>query len=191
MIGRGAGGIGLTSSDVQTDVTYVGLADGTKAEVLDWFDDHSRFCLGMVAHHRVGVHQTLKQWLTARPPAADIAELQALLDEFRDTYNHHRPHRSLARTTPADAYTRLPKTGPATSPTTEHRIRHDRVDTTGKVTLRHNSRLYKIGIGRAHARTPILMLIDGLDIRIINTQTGELLRHLELDPTRTYQPIPK
>lgn len=246
----------------QTDVTYVGLADGTKAEVLDWLDDHSRFCLGMVAHHRVGVgtvvddftktagqhgypasvlsdngmyftarfaqggatsrnrfealldtlgiaqkhsrpnhpqtcgkierlHQTLKQWLTARPPAADIAELQALLDEFRDTYNHHRPHRSLARTTPADAYTRLPKTGPATSPTTEYRIRHDRVDTAGKVTLRHNSRLYKIGIGRAHARTPILMLIDGLDIRIINTQTGELLRHLELDPTRTYQPIPK
>ena len=46
---------------------------------------------------------------------------------------------------------------------------------TGKVTLRHNSHLYKIGIGRAHARTPIITIITGLDIRIINHTTGQLL----------------
>jgi hypothetical protein len=33
------------------------------------------------------------------------------------------------------------------------------------------------------------MLINDLDIRIINATTGELLRHLTLDPTRDYQPI--
>ena len=32
------------------------------------------------------------------------------------------------------------------------------------------------------------MLIHDLDIRIVNTTTGELLRHLTLDPTRDYQP---
>lgn len=132
--------------------------------------------------------QTLKKWLRAQPPATDLTELQALLDTFVEHYNHHRPHRSIGRTTPATAYTRLPKTGPATDPDTEHRIRHDRIDTTGKVTLRYQSRLYKIGIGRAHARTRITMLITGRDIRIINPNTGELLRHLPLDPTRTYQP---
>jgi hypothetical protein len=32
------------------------------------------------------------------------------------------------------------------------------------------------------------MLIADLDIRIINTDTGELIRELVLDPTRDYQP---
>lgn len=35
------------------------------------------------------------------------------------------------------------------------------------------------------------MLIIDRDIRIIATITGELLRHLQLDPTRTYQPTGK
>jgi hypothetical protein len=54
--------------------------------------------------------------------------------------------------------------------------------------LRHHSHLYKIGIGRTHARTHITLLINGLDIHIINTATGELLRHLQLDTTRTGKP---
>jgi hypothetical protein len=32
------------------------------------------------------------------------------------------------------------------------------------------------------------MLIDNLNIRIVNPDTGELIRHLTLDPTRNYQP---
>ena len=32
------------------------------------------------------------------------------------------------------------------------------------------------------------MLVADLDIRIIDAATGELLRHLTLDPTRDYQP---
>ncbi len=135
--------------------------------------------------------QTLKKWLRARPPAATISDLQALLEEFADEYNHRRPHRSLGRTTPASAYTRLPKTGPRTGPTIEYRIRHDRIDTSGKTTLRYNGHLYKIGVGRAHAQTAITMLIIDRDIRIITTATGELLRHLTLDPNRTYQPTRK
>ena len=34
--------------------------------------------------------QTLKKWLTARPAAATIDDLQALLDDFTAHYNHHR-----------------------------------------------------------------------------------------------------
>ena len=38
--------------------------------------------------------QTLKKWLTAQRRANDLNELQALLNEFTDTYNNHRPHRA-------------------------------------------------------------------------------------------------
>ena len=133
----------------------------------------------------------MKKWLRARPAAASIDNLQALLDEFVDHYNQHRPHASLSRATPAAAYARLPKTGPATDPKIDYRIRRDRVDNYGKVTLRYQGRLYKIGIGRQHAGTAITMLIANRDIRIITTATGELLRRLTLDPDRTYQPTGK
>jgi hypothetical protein len=65
------------------------------------------------------------------------------------------------------------------------------VDSNGKITLRHAGRLHHIGIGRTHARTPliILLLIADLDIRIIHATTGQLLRHLTLDPTCPYQPL--
>ena len=133
--------------------------------------------------------QTLKKWLTARTPANDLNELQALLNEFVDTYNNHRPHRSLGRTTPAAAYRRLPKATPEHNSADVHfRVRHDRIDKTGSVTIRHNSRLHHIGIGRAHKHTPVTLLVADLDIRVVATQTGELLRHLTLNPTRDYQP---
>ena len=133
--------------------------------------------------------QTMKKWLTAQTTPTTLDELQDLLDCFVDEYNHRRPHRSV-RTTPAVAYTRLPKAQPGTAANRDYRIRHDRVDKTGSVTIRYQGRLHHIGIGRPHAGTPIVMLIDDRDIRIVNRDTGELLRHLELDPNRDYQPKP-
>lgn len=65
-------------------------------------------------------------------------------------YNHRRPHRSLPRrATPATLNDSMPKAlpGPDHRPVTHDRIRHDRVDKAGSVTLRHNSRLHHIGIG--------------------------------------------
>ena len=133
--------------------------------------------------------QTLKKYLTAQPRAHSLDQLQGLLNEFVDTYNNHRPHRSLRRSTPTAVYNRLPKATPEHNGADIHfRVRHDRIDKTGSVTLRHNSRLHHIGIGRAHKHTPVTLLIADLDIRVVATQTGELLRHLTLDPTRDYQP---
>lgn len=48
--------------------------------------------------------------------------------------------------------------------------------------------MHHISIGRAHAGTPVVLLVNDLDIRVVNTTTGELLRHFTLDPTRGYQP---
>jgi hypothetical protein len=58
---------------------------------------------------------------------------------------------------------------------------------SGRVTLRHNSRLHHIGLGNAHNGTAVLILVADRHVRVITT-TGELLRELTLDPTRDYQP---
>jgi hypothetical protein len=58
------------------------------------------------------------------------------------------------------------------------------------VTIRHAGHLHHIGIGRTHARTHVILLIQDLDIRIINASTGELLRELTIDTTRDYQRQP-
>jgi transposase InsO family protein len=136
--------------------------------------------------------QTLKKWLAAQPvQPATLAELQALLDQFTTIYNHQRPHRALPqRATPAAAYHALPKALPATS--RDHdahtRVRHDRIDDSGVVTLRVAGRLHHLGVGRTHARTHVLMLVDDLQVRIVDAATGELLRELTIDQSRDYQP---
>jgi hypothetical protein len=100
-----------------------------------------------------------------------------------------RPHRALNRRTPAQAYAARPKAVPTGTPidTGHYRVRHDRIDNSGVITLRHNSRLHHIGLGRRHAGTRVLVLAHDLDIRIPD-EDGELLRELTLDPSRDYQP---
>jgi transposase InsO family protein len=133
--------------------------------------------------------QTAKRALERLPRAETLEELQHQIDTTRTYYNTKRPHRSLNNTTPAAAYAAQPKAVPAGTTGGEHnRIRHDTVDSNGKLTLRHNGKLHHIGIGRTHARTPVLMLIQDLDIHIINAKTGEVLRALILDPSKDYQP---
>nr|WP_230977478.1 integrase core domain-containing protein [Georgenia yuyongxinii] len=133
--------------------------------------------------------QTLKKHLATREPAATLDQLQAQLDTFVTYYNNTRPHRSLGRRTPRAAYAARPKATPIGSPAgRDHRVRTDKIDGQGKVTLRYSGHLYKIGIGRTHARTPIVMLIQDLHITIAAAATGEILRQLTLDTSRTYQP---
>jgi hypothetical protein len=137
--------------------------------------------------------QTMKNWLARQPPAATVTELQDQLDAFTALYNTRRPHRSLPnRATPATGYTARPKAVPGDrTADTHNRVRNDQVDANGTVTLRHGGKLYHIGIGRTHAGTRTLLLIQDLHIRIINAATGELLRDLVLDTTRSYQPTGK
>jgi transposase InsO family protein len=132
--------------------------------------------------------QTLKNWLARQPPPANIEQLQALLDQFVAAYNTARPHRALAGRTPHAAYQARPKATPTGLTESHYRIRRDTVDATGVVTVRHAGRLHHIGLGRTHARTRVLMLIDDLHIRVTHATTGALIRELTLDPSRDYQP---
>ncbi|MEX1093923.1 MAG: integrase core domain-containing protein, partial [Acidimicrobiia bacterium] len=131
------------------------------------------------------------RYLTKQEPARDLAELQGQLDGFRAYYNEVRPHRAIGRRTPAEAFSARPKATPSL-PRLEvpahHRVRRDKIDITGVITLRHNSRLHHIGLGRRLTGMRVLALVDGLRIRVV-TEDGELLRELTLDPSRDYQPM--
>ncbi len=241
----------------QSDVTFVELEDGTKAEICNFIDDFSRVCVASkvfatttaphvvatlyeaggtwglpaslltdngciyTAAYRHGYsaleselfhlgidykhsrpyhpqtcgkverfHQTLKKFLRKQPPAETIAELQAQVDRFVAYYNEVRPHRAKNRKTPKSAFESRDKARPMTRDknySRELRVRHDKVDSQGKVTLRYKSRLHHIGMGRALKGTRIVLLVAGRHIRIINAD-GVLLRDFELDPSRDFQP---
>ncbi|GAB3912684.1 IS481 family transposase [Microlunatus endophyticus] len=140
--------------------------------------------------------QTLKKWLRAQPDQpTTIDQLQTLINRFVDLYNHHRPHRSLPhQATPATAYTARPKANPTSHGTdrstdSHDRVREDIIDKSGSVTLRVAGKLRHIGIGRTHARTRVLLLVHDLHVEVINATTGELLRELDINPNRDYQPL--
>ena len=133
-------------------------------------------------------HQTQKKFLARQPPARSIAHLQLQLDSFRVYYNQRRPHRALAGRTPLVAFNARLRAKPELVPTTiRFRVRHDKVDSCGRVTLRYQSQLRHIYIGRAHKGETIRLLIAEPNVRIVSDD-GQLLRELTLDPNRTYQP---
>ena len=133
-------------------------------------------------------HQTLQRWLAARPPARSIAQLQRQLDEFREHYNEHRPHRALQRNTPGHAYRAAPKAIPATNGHTQghYRLRYDRLDTRGKMSIRRAGRMHHLGIGAKHARKRVLALADDHQITVTDLATGELLSTHTIEPHKAY-----
>jgi hypothetical protein len=63
---------------------------------------------------------------------------------------------------------------------------HDRIDSNGRPSLRHNSRLHHIDMGRRYAGTPVLVLVHDRHIRVLGT-SGHLLRS-EGDLLHTHTP---
>jgi transposase InsO family protein len=127
--------------------------------------------------------QTLKKWLRRQPLAATLEELQTQLDAFVDYYNYQRPHRGIGRRTPAERWaatppainlgTALPSPTRATTVTVDHR---------GVLTLAR----YRIHLGVDwHNRTARVHHDDTHAAVFIDHQ---LVRVLELDPSRPYQP---
>jgi Integrase core domain len=135
--------------------------------------------------------QTLKKWLAAQlVQPATLAELQALLDQFTTIYNHQRPHRALThRVTPPPPTTPFPKPSrPPAATTTPTPASATTASTTVALSPCAWPAASHLGVGRTHARTHVLMLVDDLHVRIVNAATGELLRELTIDPSRNYQP---
>jgi transposase InsO family protein len=128
-------------------------------------------------------HQTQRRWLDARPPAPTIAALQLHLDEFRDVYNHQRPHRAIGRRTPASVWAAQP---PATPP-------HTAIDgppTFASCRAGHSGSInpgnrLRINLGIEWAGADITVIRRGDHATVIATTTGEIVRTLTLEPGRT------
>jgi hypothetical protein len=112
------------------------------------------------------------------------------LDNFVAYYNTTRPHRAIGRRPPLDASTARERSYPH-GPIIDcagYRVRHDKIDKRGAITLRYKGRLHHIGVGNAYRGWRIVMLVAGREIRVLSLD-GIQLRRLTLDPTKDYQPM--
>jgi hypothetical protein len=113
---------------------------------------------------------------------------QLQLDEFRAHYNERRPHRALHRRTPGEVYRATPKASPASNghQPGHYRLRYDRLDSKGRMTLRRAGRMHHLGVGILHARTRVLAFADDHQITVADLATGEVLSVHLIDPDRSY-----
>jgi transposase InsO family protein len=128
-------------------------------------------------------HQTMELWLHAQPTARDLPALQELLDRYQGLFNTTRPHQALHGKTPDEQYRSRPKAVAGNpTPARQTSISHVLVSAHGEVA----SRGHYIGVGRAWAGTRVTVIREGNHITI--THRGKLIRSLDLDPSRRYQP---
>jgi transposase InsO family protein len=136
-------------------------------------------------------HQTMKKFVVAQDPAETKKQLQGQLNRFVSYYNTERPHRGIGRRIPLEVWRSREKAGPI-GPKIDasgYRIRHDKVDRGGSVTLRYKGKLHHIGVGCPYAGWRVILLVAGLDVRVLGLD-GSPLRHLTLDPSVDYQRMP-
>ena len=134
-------------------------------------------------------HQTLKKRLPAQPPAQPSPNSKTNSTTSPATTTPCAPTARCRRHTPCRPSTPGPKPSPpATSIPPHYRVRHDRIDAAGVITIRYNSRLHHIGLCKRRRGTHVIVLINNRDIRVLDRHTGQLIRKLTLDPTRDYQP---
>jgi hypothetical protein len=124
-------------------------------------------------------HQRVQKWLTRQPRAATLAELQALLDRYREAYNHRR-NRVLGKLTPQERFTLGPMAYPAPfqAPT---QVTHHRVSSRGSIGVDH----VQVGLSRRHHGQPATVFRTGDHLVVFID--NEMVRELILDHTLIYQ----
>jgi transposase InsO family protein len=138
--------------------------------------------------------QTLKKWLRARESSRgayrSVAALNSDLAVFAEHYNTRRPHGAHHGRTPATVFAATVKARPAQRPlpaTTQLYRTH--VSTGGTVTVaRPTGRgQVQIFVGARYKQLPVTVVQDGARVAIF---TGTvLIRALDIDPTKAYQPL--
>jgi len=132
-------------------------------------------------------HQTMKKYLAKQRAPRSLPELQCQIDTFVTYYNECRPHRGIGRKIPRDVYDAQVKAHPSAPPQSHLRIRHDKVDACGKLTLRYEGKLRHIGMGARFKGQAVVLMIADAEVRILSPE-GEPLRILALESARDYHP---
>ena len=145
-------------------------------------------CTSAVAHPQTcgkdeRAHATALKWLRKRPPAESLEDLQALLDRYREHYNHRRRKTHLQGMTPAERHHLGPKDGPGAGP---HpwpvRIRTATVSSSGCIGIDK----HLLGVGRRHAGTTITYVRQHRQIAVF--ASNQLIAEFTLNGRRRYQP---
>lgn len=146
-------------------------------------------------HHRQVRHRTTPQPSTSCHQIRSIPPMGAHARQPLPHRRHRRvnptfpsaSHRSNERRTPQDAYTALPKATPMGITKSEWRSRTDKVDRNGKLSLRYAGEVKHLGVGRAHAGKPVLMLIHDKEVTVSELDTGDILGEYTINPAKNYQ----
>jgi len=134
-------------------------------------------------------HQTLKLYLRRQAAPQNLAHLQLQLDAFRRCYNQERPHRATPGQTPLQAFQARVKAQPSLAASAlQYRVRRDKLDGGGKVTLRYLGQLRHLYVSYRRRRQPVTLLIAGPHLKVV-AEDGAILRELTLDASRIYQPM--
>jgi len=126
-------------------------------------------------------HQRVQKWLSRRPVAADLAQLQGLLDEYREGFNNRR-NMVLDKLTPHQRFDLGPLATVPDLPTEITILTRHIVSATGSIGLDG----LLIGLGRRHQAQPAVVFRTGAFAAIFVNDV--LARTLTLDYTRRYQP---
>ncbi|HEV1998207.1 MAG TPA: hypothetical protein VGR61_08775 [Candidatus Dormibacteraeota bacterium] len=111
-----------------------------------------------------------------RRPPAPARRLSHLLQRDLPPPRSRQPH-------PLSAFDAPLKAAPSTGQPAQHfRVRTDRVDPHGKVTLRYFNQLLHIGVGRAYKGQVVRLVVADLEVRVVRDD-GLLIR----DPSRNNQ----
>jgi transposase InsO family protein len=125
-------------------------------------------------------HQTLHRWLAAHPTAHTLPELQALLESYRQGYNHRR-HQALAGHTPDQRFHATDRAHPAgPAPHVAGHLTRT-VSATGVIRFSSTS----IGLGRRHAGATAEVFWQGDRLTILINDT--VAASLTLDRSIRYQ----
>jgi transposase InsO family protein len=140
--------------------------------------------------------QTLKKWLRAREtshgPYRTLSALNRDLAAFAEHYNTRRPHRAHGGRTPAAVYAATVKARPAERPLpSQVRTYRCHVSTGGTISVSAPpgavSPQLRVHLGGRYKQLPVTVLQDGIRIAVFSG--NELIRALDLDPTKIYQPL--
>lgn len=129
------------------------------------------------------VHRTLQRYLRKQPLAGDLAQLQTMLDTYRDWYNQRRRHQAIGGLTPQQRFDLADRTRPDGTPIPEPpAITRPTVSPRGAIGVDG----HEIGLSRRWAGQHTVVFRTGDHVTVFIGAHN--VRTLDLDRSRDYQP---
>jgi transposase InsO family protein len=127
-------------------------------------------------------HATVLRWLAKQPRPAELADLQELLDRYREHYNNHRRKTHLDAMTPAERFALGPLDGPGDSALPwPVDIKTATVSASGCIGIDK----HLLGVGRRHASTQVTLVRQHRQIAVFTA--NQLIAEFTLTGKRGYQ----